>query len=192
MISSFFFLFRWFCDFVELKNIETNEKKCFSVHQWLDQLSDKIHFSMTNYQNISCDDEKTDTYYTIRIKINTTNLISNDSIKIFMKFFGKFHQTEQIPLDETIDNQQPFQRNNSIDIFQIRTLTKLNSIEKIEFYYDIQLNNGKISLEWIEITNLSNGIVSCFPVNRILTQADKNKKLQQVLTLNESNNKPCS
>jgi hypothetical protein len=144
---------------------------------------------MTNYQNISCDDEKTDTYYTIRIKINTTNLISNDSIKIFIKFFGKFHQTEQIQLDETIDNKQPFQRNNSIDIFQIRTLIKLNSIEKIEFYYDIQLNNGKISLEWIEITNLSNGILSCFPINLLLTP---NRRIQQVLTLNEFNNKPCS
>jgi len=169
--------------------------KCFSVHQWLDELSDKLQFSVTNYQNISCDDKQNDKnsqYYTIRIKTYTTNLLSNDSIKIFLKLFGKFHQTEQIELNQTIDNQQAFQRNNFIDIFEIRTSTKLNSIEKIEFYYDIQLNNGKLSLEWIEITNLSNGNLSCFPINRILTQSDKNKRIQQVLTLNQSNNKPCS
>lgn len=52
------FLFRWFCDFVEFKNLQTNQIKCFSVHQWLDQSSDRLHFSMTNYQNISCDDQQ--------------------------------------------------------------------------------------------------------------------------------------
>jgi hypothetical protein len=175
-----------------LKNIQTNEMKCFSAHQWLDQLADKRYFSMTNYQMISCNDKHGDVnyqYYIVRIKIETTNLLSNDSIKASIKFFGKFHQTEQIQLDQTIDNQQAFQRNNSIDTFEIRTSKKLNSLEKIEFYYDIQLSNGKISLEWIEITNLSNGILSCFPINRILTQLDRN---QQVLTLNESTNQPCS
>ncbi len=180
---------RWFCNFVELKNPQTNERKCFSVHQWLDELSDKNHFSITNYQNISCDDQQEDRnyqYYTIRIKTNTTNLSSNDSIQIFLKLFGKSHQTEQIPLDQTIDNKQAFQRNNFIDVFEIRTSKKLNSLEKLEFYYDI---SDKISLEWIEITNLSNGILSCFPIHFILTP---NRRIQQVLTLNEFNNKPCS
>ncbi len=141
---------------------------------------------------ISCDDKHGDIryqYYTIRIKIETTNLSSNDSIKTSIKLFGKFHQTEQIPLDQTVDNQQGFQRNNSIDIYEIRTSKKLNSLEKIEFYYDI---NGKISLEWIEIINLSNGNLFCFPINRLLTQLDQNRRIQQVLILNESNNKPCS
>ncbi len=141
---------------------------------------------------ISCDDKHGDIryqYYTIRIKIETTNLSSNDSIKTSIKLFGKFHQTEQIPLDQTVDNQQGFQRNNSIDIYEIRTSKKLNSLEKIEFYYDI---NGKISLEWIEIINLSNGNLFCFPINRLLTPLDQNRRIQQVLTLNESNNKPCS
>lgn len=147
---------------------------------------------MTNYQKISCDDKHGDIqyqYYTIRIKIETTNLSSNDSIKTSIKLFGKFHQTEQIPLDQTVDNQQGFQRNNSIDIYEIRTSKKLNSLEKIEFYYDI---NGKISLEWIEIINLSNGNLFCFPINRLLTPLDQNRRIQQVLILNESNNKPCS
>jgi hypothetical protein len=147
---------------------------------------------MTNYQMISCDDKHGDIryqYYTIRIKIETTNLSSNDSIKTSIKLFGKFHQTEQIPLDQTVDNQQGFQRNNSIDIYEIRTSKKLNSLEKIEFYYDI---NGKISLEWIEIINLSNGNLFCFPINRLLTPLDQNRRIQQVLILNESNNKPCS
>lgn len=141
---------------------------------------------------ISCDDKHGDIryqYYTIRIKIETTNLSSNDSIKTSIKLFGKFHQTEQIPLDQTVDNQQGFQRNNSIDIYEIRTSKKLNSLEKIEFYYDI---NGKISLEWIEIINLSNGNLFCFPINRLLTPLDQNRRIQQVLILNESNNKPCS
>ena len=169
--------------------------KCFSAHQWLDQLADKLHFSMTNYQMISCENKHGDVnyqYYTVRIKTETTNLLSNDSIKASIKLFGKFHQTEQMQLDQTIDNQQGFQRNNSIDTFEIRTSKKLNSLEKIEFYYDIQLTNGKISLEWIEIINLSNGNILCFPVNRILTQLDRNRRAQQVLTLTESTNQPCS
>ena len=151
---------------------------------------------MTNYQTTSCDDKQhgrnlsTEQYYTIRIKTNTTNLSANNSISTFIKLFGKSHQTEQIPLDRTIDNKEAFQRNNSIDIFEIRTSLKLNSLEKIEFYYEFQSTKGKFSLEWIEITNLSNGIISCFPVNRTLTQSDK--RIQQILTLNESNNKPCS
>ncbi|CAF4049780.1 unnamed protein product [Rotaria sp. Silwood2] len=186
----------WFCDFVEIKNRQTNETKCFSVHQWLDKVSDdRIQFSMTNYQNIPCDDKRhviNYQYYTIRIKTNTTNLTPNDSMNIFIKLFGKSHQTERIQLDQTIDNKQAFRRNNSIDIFEIRTSTKLNSLQKIEFFYEFSSNNRKFSLEWIEITNLSNGIISCFPVNRILTQLDINRGMQQVLTLNESNNQPCS
>ncbi|CAF3808973.1 unnamed protein product [Rotaria sordida] len=186
----------WLCDFVEIKNPQTNETKCFSVHQWLDKVSDdRIQFSMTNYQNISCDDKQHATnhhYYILRIKTNTTNLTSNDSVNIFIKLFGKSHQTEQIQLDQTIDNKQAFRRNNSIDIFEIRTSTKLNSLQKIEFFYEFSSNNRKFSIEWIEITNLLNGIISCFPVNRILTQLDINRGMQQILTLNESNNKPCS
>lgn len=153
---------------------------------------------MTNYQNIPCDEKRHGIiisnyqYYTIRIKTNTTNLSLNDSINTLIKLISKSHQTEQIQLDRTIDNKQAFQRNNSIDTFEIRTSIKLNSIEKIEFYYEFQTNNGKLSLEWIEITNLSNGIISCFPVNRILTQSINNKRMQQILTLNELNTKPCS
>ncbi|CAF1502559.1 unnamed protein product, partial [Adineta steineri] len=188
----------WFCDFVELKNLQTNQTKCFSVHQWLDKISDNMHFSMTNYQMISCDDKRYNGnisnyyYYTVRIKTNQTNLLPNGSVHISLKLFGKFHQTEQIQLDQTIDNQQAFHRNNSIDTFEIRTSTKLNSIEKIEFYYEFQINYGKLSLEWIEITNLTNGIISCFPINRILTQLNNNKQIQQILTLTEFNNKSCS
>jgi hypothetical protein len=149
---------------------------------------------MTNYQNILCNDKRYETnisnyqYYTIRIK---TNLSSNDLFNISIKLFGKSHQTEQIQLDRTIDNKQAFQRNNSIDIFEIRTLIKLNTIQKIEFYYEFQSSNGKLSLEWIEITNLSNGKISCFPVNRTLTQPESSRRTQQILILNESNNKPC-
>ncbi|CAF3508369.1 unnamed protein product [Rotaria sp. Silwood1] len=186
----------WFCDFVEIKNPQTNEIKCFSVHQWLDKVSDdRIQFSMTNYQNVSCDDKQNAInyqYYTVRIKINTTNLISNDTVNIFIKLFGKSHHTERIQIDRTIDNTQAFRRNNSIDTFEIRTPIKLNSLQKIEFFYEFSSNNRKFSLEWIEITNLSNGIISCFPVNRIFTQSDINRGMQQVLTLTESNNKPCS
>jgi hypothetical protein len=153
---------------------------------------------MTNYQNIPCDEKRHGTtmsnyqYYTVRIKTNTTNLSSKASMNTWIKLFGKSHQTEQIPLDRTIDNQQAFQRNNSIDTFEIRTLMKLKSIEKIEFYYEFEKANRKFALEWIEITNLSNGIISCFPVNRILTQSMNNTQTQQILTLNESNNKSCS
>jgi hypothetical protein len=192
------FFLRWFCDFVELKTPQTNQTKCFSVHQWLDEVSDKIRFSMTNYQNIPCDEKRHGTtmsnyqYYTVRIKTNTTNLSSKASMNTWIKLFGKSHQTEQIPLDRTIDDQQAFQRNNAIDTFEIRTSIKLKSLEKIEFYYEFEKANGKFALEWIEITNLSNGIISCFPVNRILTQSINNTQTQQILTLNESNNKSCS
>jgi hypothetical protein len=125
-------------------------------------------------------------YYTIRIK---TNLSTKNLINSLIKLFGKSHQTEEILLDRTIDNKQPFQRNNSIDTFEIRTTIKLNSIEKIEFYYEMEKINERFSLEWIEITNLSNGILSCFPIHRQLVQSDRK---QQVLILNELNNKPCA
>ncbi|CAF4483957.1 unnamed protein product [Rotaria socialis] len=189
----------WFCDFVEMKNRQTNETRCFSVHQWLDKVSDdRIKFSMTNYQNVPCDGKRNTKknlnyeYYTVRIKTNTTNLTLNSFVNVFLKLFGKSHQTEQIQLDKTIDNKQAFQRNNSIDTFEIRTLTQLNSLEKIDFFYEFPSNNRKLSLEWIEITNLSNGTISCFPANCILTSSNINQGIQQVLTLNESNSRPCS
>lgn len=189
VIRNKFFLFRWFCDFVELKNCQTNEIKCFTVHQWLDENPNKNSFSMTNYENIQCDQKKFGQFYKIRMKINETNLSSNNRVFTSMKLFGKSHQTEQISLNQTIDNLESFQRNNFIDTFEIRSNVKLNSIEKIEFYYYFQSNNGNFSLEWIEITNLSNGNLYCFPVNRILTSS---MNQQQVLILNQPNNKICS
>lgn len=194
-----YFCFRWFCDFVEIKSYQTKETKCFSVHKWLDKVSDDdIQFSMTNYQNIPCDEKSyfknvmNYQYYTIRIKVNATNLTSNDSVNIFIKLIGKLHQTEKIELDRTIDNRQAFRQNNTIDTFEIRTPVKLNSLKKLEVFYEFSSINRKVSLEWIEITNLSNGIISCFPVNRILTQLNINKGMQQLLTLNEFNNQSCS
>jgi len=46
---------RWFSDFVQIKNVQTNEKKCFSVHQWVDEITGRTQFSVTDYQQIPCD-----------------------------------------------------------------------------------------------------------------------------------------
>ena len=171
---------------VELKNIQTNERKCFIVHQWLDQLSDQSHFSITNYRLIQ-NPNLNSYYYLVRIKTDTTNLPSNDTMKISLKLFGKFHQTEWIPLDD----HSAFQQNNSIDTFEIRTLQKLNSLEKLELSYQIFSNDIQISFQWIEITNLSNGNLSCFPINRPLIQLDRDRKIEQIYSLTVSMNKKC-
>ncbi|UJR34141.1 hypothetical protein I4U23_021548 [Adineta vaga] len=182
----------WFCDFVELKHLVSKQIKCFSVHQWLDEVSDKVRFSMTNYQNIPCEDQRHSTtnidMYTVRIKTNTTNLSKDNSLNISIKLCGKTHQTERIQLEQTINNKSAFQRNNSIDTFEIQTKNKLNSIEKIEFYYEYLIKNGQISFQWIEITNLSNGILTCFPINRTLSSSINT---QQNIILTEFSNKPC-
>ena len=181
-----------------MKNLRSNETKCFSVHQWLDDISDKVHFSMTNYQITSCDQHQRDThtsndhYYTVRIKTNATNLSPSQSVNASIKLFGRSHQTDRIPLDQTIDNQPAFQRNNSIDTFEIRASMQLNSLQKLELHYEFHSAKGKLSLEWIEVTNLSNGAISCFPVNRILTQSERGRRTSQILTLNESSNRSCS
>ena len=100
--------------------VKRMKKKCFSVHQWLDELSDKNQFSVTNYQSIPCADKKTQ-YYKIRLKTDTTNFSTKNSIQISLRLFGKSHQTEQIPLEQTMENKQTFQENNLIDTFEIQT-----------------------------------------------------------------------
>ena len=187
----------WFCDSVELKNLQNNELKCFSVHQWLDQLSDQSQFSITNYRLISCDnpiDNSKYQYYLVRIKTDTTNFTSMNAMKISVKLFGKSHQTEFIPLTQTIDHQsRTFQQNNSIDTFEIRTPIKLNSLEKLQLSYEILANNGQISFQWIEINNLGNGKIFCFPLNsQLLTAINRQDKTEQLLSLTVSNTDKCS
>lgn len=105
-------------------------------------------------------------------------------MKISLKLFGKVHQTDWISLD----NPSAFQQNNSIDTFEIRTLQKLNSLEKLELSYRIFSSDIQISFQWIEITNLSNGNVSCFAINRSLIQSDR----EQIYSLTVSTSKKCS
>ncbi|CAF1098753.1 unnamed protein product, partial [Adineta ricciae] len=179
----------WFCDFVELREISSNQTKCFSVHQWIDELFDKVHFSMTNYQNTPCDDTQHRNFYIVKIKTKITNLTRENPMKLSIKIFGKSHQTEDVRLEKTVDNQQAFQRNNSIEIFELCTTRKVNSIEKVQLDYEFQSMNGQISFEWIEITNLSNGNLSCFPINRLLSSSNNTK---QNLILTEFSTKSCS
>lgn len=190
-----FFLFapstifsRWFCDFVEIHHLSSKSIRCFSVHQWLDEMSDRVQFSMTNYQNVPCEESPhTDQYYTVKIKTNNTNLSATTSIDTSIKLFGRSHQTERIPLSRTMDNEQPFIRPHSLETFEIRSTSKLNSIQKVEFSYRFHSDRGKLALESMEIINLSTGATVFSPINRILTSAEMKS---QVLTLDEFSAKP--
>ncbi|CAF1448382.1 unnamed protein product, partial [Didymodactylos carnosus] len=178
----------WYCDYIEIKNKETSEVKCFSVHKWLDEDdfenrdSSTIRFSIANYQHVSCDKVIRESggnfenhYYHVRIKTNLSTL-SNDA-NFHIKLFGKQHETEMISLDKSVNenvdesNQRPFER-DKIDTFEINTPVKINNLHQIEFYYNFK--RGHLCVEWIELIDLSTGDIRCFPLQKMLTSTEDN------------------
>jgi hypothetical protein len=90
-------------------------------------------------------------------------ILSGTDANVFIRLYDdQNHQSEDIPLEQTVTNKIPFQK-HTIDEFHIGTLNNLSDLQKVHLWHTGDRNDGW-NVEWLQIKDIDTDRLYCFPV----------------------------
>ncbi|CAK8676643.1 unnamed protein product [Clavelina lepadiformis] len=164
----------WFCEKVELRNLDSGKVTVFPCDAWLSKTMGEKQLTREFSASVGGRTVLKKTTYKLNVKTSNQRGAGTNA-NIFCIIFGTYGDTGELRLKESETRKNKFEK-GSLDVFTFNDKLSIGDLQKLRVWHDSKGFGAGWHLEYIEVEDCSTQQKYMFPCGRWLADDEDDKQ----------------